>query len=303
MFKNIFVLICLFVSALSFIYAETPSDNLASKARQMMDEYVATFNRHDANALGTYWTDDAIYTNLITDITIEGKAALINEFKTWFEEKKGEKLEVKLIDVKVIEPGRVEEKGAFRLTLKDNPTPIENIFKAVLVEQNGKLLFDEVYQIEIDEVPSHYTKLKELEWLVGEWVDADPDLTIDTIVTWDKDKNFIKQQFNMKIFDQQIVEGQHIIGWDPASQKIRSWIFDNNGGLGEGKWTKQNDNVWYVNTLYILPDGRKGSSINIYTKVDNDTYTWASEGRDIAGEILPNLPPVKVVRKSGKVAQ
>ena len=63
------------------------------------------------------------------------------------------------------------------------------------------------------------------------------------------------------------LEGTQVIGWDPAAGTIRSWMFDSDGGFGEGIWTK-NDNTWIVKFSQVLPDGRKASATNIYTLVD-----------------------------------
>ncbi len=110
----------------------------------------------------------------------------------------------------------------------------------------------------------------------------------------DKHKNFLMQNFSMKVLDQNELQGCQIIGWDPIQEKIRSWVFDSDGGFGEGYWSQQGDS-WYVNMSFTLADGRKASSTNIYTKVDG-SYTFASEGRDVNGEVLPNIEPVKVVK-------
>ena len=41
------------------------------------------------------------------------------------------------------------------------------------------------------------------------------------------------------------LEGTQVIGWDPAAGTIRSWMFDSDGGFGEGTWSKK-DNSWIV---------------------------------------------------------
>ena len=63
------------------------------------------------------------------------------------------------------------------------------------------------------------------------------------------------------------LEGTQVIGWDPAAGTIRSWMFDSDGGFGEGTWSKK-DNSWIVKFNQVLPDGRKASATNIYTLID-----------------------------------
>jgi hypothetical protein len=46
-----------------------------------------------------------------------------------------------------------------------------------------------------------------------------------------------------------------------------------------------------------LPDGRKSSAVNIITRIDDDQCTWQSIHREVAGDLLPNVDEVLVVRK------
>ena len=45
------------------------------------------------------------------------------------------------------------------------------------------------------------------------------------------------------------------IGWDPATEQIRSRVFDSDGGFGQGTWKKKG-NRWYIQQSGVLPDGR-----------------------------------------------
>ena len=76
------------------------------------------------------------------------------------------------------------------------------------------------------------------------------------------------------------LEGTQVIGWDPAAGTIRSWMFDSDGGFGEGTWSKKG-NRWLIKFKQVLPDGRKASATNIYTIIDHDTcllYTSHARG-------------------------
>jgi len=152
---------------------------------------------------------------------------------------------------------------------------------------------------EEEAAPSHYDKLKDLDWLIGTWIDEDPNISIETKTNWVASKNYIHQYFSMKTENQEPMEGEQIIAWDPLHKEVRSWVFDSDGGLGEGKWVKKN-NRWLVNMSYILPNGLKASSINIYTKIDDNSISWESVGRDVDGQILPNIEPVKIIRKTAQ---
>lgn len=155
-----------------------------------------------------------------------------------------------------------------------------------------------VAESEIQPAPSHHEQLKELDWLVGNWIDQDQndDIVINLTYKWDKNKNFLIQHFTSKVLNQEEIEGQQILGWDPSLEKIRGWIFDSDGGFGESIWAQQNDK-WISRVNFTLSDGRKASAIHVYSKINPDTYTFVSESRDIDGEMLPNIGPFKIIKQ------
>ncbi len=144
--------------------------------------------------------------------------------------------------------------------------------------------------------PTHHEQLKELAWLIGRWVDQEEETSIETDCQWTRNKNFITRSFSVSIADQIELEGTQVIGWDPAEEVIRSWLFDSDGGFGVGIWTRDGDR-WTIRMLQVLPDGERASSVNVLTRVDDDTFQWESVNREVAGEILPNIDPVTVVRR------
>ena len=83
------------------------------------------------------------------------------------------------------------------------------------------------------EETSHYEYLKDLEWMIGEWVDSDDNSTISTVCAWSKNRNFITRSFSVSIEGHIGLEGTQVIGWDPEKKRIRSWMFDSEGGFGE----------------------------------------------------------------------
>ncbi len=106
----------------------------------------------------------------------------------------------------------------------------------------------------------------------------------------------------MIVGDRVDLEGTQVIGWDPGAKKFRSWIFDTEAGFGEGEWSRTG-NTWTVNVKSILGTGEKASSMNIYTYVDPNSFTWQSVSREVAGEPLPDIDEVTVVRKNAPQAQ
>jgi hypothetical protein len=108
--------------------------------------------------------------------------------------------------------------------------------------------------------------------------------------------NFLTRSFAVSVEDRIDMEGTQVIGWDPAEEVIRSWLFDSDGGFGVAAW-KQNGDSWTIQSVQVLADGRKASSVYLLTRIDDDTFSWGSRSREVDGEILPNINPITVVRK------
>ena len=132
--------------------------------------------------------------------------------------------------------------------------------------------------------------------MVGRWVDEGDDATIVTDCSWTKNRKFLKRSFKVKVDEEVTLEGDQFVGWDPIAGQIRSWTFDSEGGIGEGRWI-QDGNRWLVKASFVLADGARASALNVYTYVDGDTIRWQSTNREIAGELQPNIPEVTVVRQ------
>lgn len=138
--------------------------------------------------------------------------------------------------------------------------------------------------------------LKQLEWLQGHWIDDEHEIDLQITFDWEINGSFLVQHFMVTNNEYTDLEGTQLIGWDPSQERIRSWIFDSDGGFGEGLWSQEED-TWYSNVSYVLPDGRKGSATQVYTKIDDSSYMYSSVNRDIDGTILPNAGPFKVIKE------
>ena len=143
--------------------------------------------------------------------------------------------------------------------------------------------------------------LDDLAWMVGRWVDAERDSTVSTRCSWTQNHKFLTQSFSITIDGKAGLDGVQKIGWDPIEKRIRSWIFDSEGGFGEGRWIKDG-NRWEVKTTFVLASGERASAVNVYTYVDANTYCWQSVDRESGGEMLPSIPEVTVVRQKADAA-
>ena len=263
--------------------------------RKTVESYVAAFNQGDAKALAAMWSPEAVYTNPVSGEQVVGRAEIEKQFAAIFADAKGAKLEAKTDSVRFVSPSVGIEQGTAKVVIPDQ-APEETEYTAVYVKRDGQWLLDRVTEEDVVVVPSHYEQLKDLEWMIGRWVDQDDNATVVTECNWAKNNNFMTRSFTVQVRDRIDMAGMQVIGWDPSTKQIRSWVFDSDGGFGQGTWTKK-DKRWYIQQTGVLPDGKKSTSVNIITYVDDNTCTLQSVNRTVDGELLPNIDEVKITKE------
>ena len=284
------------VAVMSGVQTAFAADQAADKAaiEKAIESYTAAFNAGDPKTLAEHWGPEAVYVNPLSGVQVEGRDAIAKEFESILGEMKDTKLAIDVESIRFISPGVAVENGVAKLVSADGE-PEESRYTAIHVRRDGKWLLDRVTEEDVPVVLSHYEQLKELQWMIGSWVDGDDQARIETTCQWTRNKNFITRSFTVSIRDRIDMAGMQIIGWDPASKQIRSWVFDSDGGFAEGRWTKQG-NRWSINTTGTTPDGLKATSVNVITHVDDNQFKWQSVSRMVGGELQPNIDEVVVVR-------
>jgi hypothetical protein len=89
------------------------------------------------------------------------------------------------------------------------------------------------------------------------------------LANWSENRQFIVRRFSVERAGDETLHGTQRIGWDPAAGRLRSWVFDSDGGVFEGRWRSEGDS-WIVKTTGVLADGDRSTAINF----------WIPEGPD-----------------------
>ncbi|MCB9874352.1 MAG: SgcJ/EcaC family oxidoreductase [Planctomycetaceae bacterium] len=290
----------MFVACSAALCQTVRADQATDEAsiRKAVEAYVAAFNGGDSEKLAGMWLPDAVYTNPVSGEQVVGREAIEQQFASVFAASKGVKLAATTNSVQFISPGVAVENGTAKV-IRPDQEPEETQYTAVYVKREGQWLLDRVTEEDVPVVKSNYEHLKDLEWMIGTWVDGDDQANVVTTCQWTKNRNFITRMFSLTVRDRIDVSGMQIVGWDPAAQQIRSWVFDSDGGFGEGTWSKKGK-AWHVQNTGTAPDGSSSSSVNIITYVDDNNFTWQSVNRQAGGELLPNVDEVVVVRQETK---
>jgi hypothetical protein len=150
-----------------------------------------------------------------------------------------------------------------------------------------------------DELGSSEEQLKQLSWLIGDWVDESPNALVRTSYRWAENESFIAGEFHVQVAGRPALVGTNRIGWDPLARKLRSWVFDSEGGFGEGVWTRI-DNQWIVKVTAVTRDGKLATATNIYTYLSNDRATFESRDRLRGDELAEDTGEILLVRMPPK---
>ncbi len=294
---SLFVVAAFLLRICSAAEAEKPAAGTEESAiRATIDSYVAAYNRGDAKAVAAHWSESGEWISPAGQ-RFQGKQAIEKEMKSLFNENKGVRIEVINPSIRMVSPQVAIEEGTVRVIRPAEP-PSDSTYLAVDVKEGGRWKLNTVRETDVPEAQAASSQLLELAWLVGDWVDDSPEVDDAATVTWTKNKTFLTYAFKIsEPGSDDALEGTQVIGWDPAAGTIRSWMFDSDGGFGEGTWSKH-ENFWVVKFKQVLPDGRKASATNVYTIVDGNTFTWKSIGRKVDGQFMPNIDEVKMVRKT-----
>ena len=297
MSKLLWCMVVLWVASTAMAQEATDrSDADRGAIAASIEAYAAAFNRGDAKALTDLWTPGG---ELITESgeRIQGSASIQKHFAEFFAGTKGVKLELVEPKIEFQSPSVAVEKGVARLISPDSGVESTSYSAIHIKTANGWRIDSTKDQVEPPSAPSHYENLEPLSWLVGKWTDAGHSGRVQVSCRWARNNNFLTQTFKVMGEKDVEFEGSMIIGWDPSVKAIRSWMFDSDGGFGTGVWS-QEEARWTIRTLNVLPDGRRGSSTNIYEVLDGESLQFKSIGRVVDGEILPSVGPVKLVRDS-----
>jgi uncharacterized protein (TIGR02246 family) len=276
--------------------AERPEDTKA--IHQLGQAFAEAFNKGDAQAIANLFTEDSEITS--TDGTVvHGRKAIGESFAAGFKETPGEKLEVASESIRFFGNEIARESGRSRTTHADGSTPEWTRYVALLVKKDGKWLHLAVQETP-DQTLSAHDRLKELEWMVGDWIDEGDDGVVRTSCRWSDDRSYLLRDFVIQIAGQRGLSGSQRIGWDPLTGQFKSWVFDPDGGHSEGTWTRNGKNQWIIRASGVLGDGRTVVGTQILTFVNKDQLRWASVNRAVGGEAIPDLDEIVIVRTPPK---
>ncbi|WP_165065978.1 SgcJ/EcaC family oxidoreductase [Paludisphaera rhizosphaerae] len=258
--------------------------------------FVNAYNAKDAKALAALWVENADYRD-DTGMDVHGRDAVQQAYGAVFTEHPDWKLDLQNVSSRQVTPTIAIQDGIAAISPPPAGRPGPNCYTATLVLQDGKWMIASVRELQVA-VASNYPQLQVLEWMIGDWVVESPKRTSESTVVWTKNKNFIKRTFRITSKDEKdssVTTGMQLIGFDPASGEIRSWLFDSEGGFAASVFTAE-DNRLVGQTTNILSDGSSAHSTDVLTRISDNEFSVHSTNRSIEGESVEDGDEVHVKR-------
>jgi len=270
-----------------------PGDDIKA-IRALSDSFLKAYNSRDTQALGALFTEGAEIENEEGEVA-RGQSAIVERFSQIFKENQGGKITVSDESVRLLSPTLAIEEGRATVTEAEGETPETNRYSVIYVKQGGRWLHARIRDEEPEEARAH-EHLKDLEWMLGEWVNENDNAIVSTTCTWSDDGSFLLRKFDVKIEGVIALKGTQRIGWDPLLGQFRTWVFDSEGGFGEGVFSRDGEQ-WIVKATGVRSDGKAASATNIITPVTKDRIGWEAVDRTIGGVAVPGIDEFFVVRK------
>jgi uncharacterized protein (TIGR02246 family) len=263
--------------------AERKQDEQAIRATAQA--YLAALTKGDPKALAEFWTKEGYFIDEL------GNATPANELAAAVERKPGQGAppETKVTASKIrfltgdvaIEDGTSEvaspgAKGA---------SPVRGHFHAAWVKQEGRWRLASLCEVPIASPDD--SRLADLGWMVGTWTAENGGAKLEAIVQWNATGTFLLRDMKAILDGKVVLRGSQRVGWDPPTQKLRSWSFDSDGGFSESTWTQEGGS-WVGQGTGVLPDGRRNSATTVITFDGKDSFTRKVLAGRVDGEPTPD---------------
>jgi uncharacterized protein (TIGR02246 family) len=274
----------------------TPTPLAEVEIRNLLSALTKSYNEADAKALTDRFTDDAsLFDQDGTEV--RGGDSIGRHYSEAFATGPTCKISGAVESVHFLSPDLASAVGHFQLEDEKGNTLSSGRYSLIAVRKKDQWRLAELRDVATSiPTPDNEKPLRDLEWLVGDWVDEGEDGIVASTVRWDEGQKFLVRKFSVQIEGEPRRSGTQWIGWDPQAKQIRSWVFDSDGDFGQGQWTRS-DKAWIIKASGITGDGLTTSSTQVIEPINKDSLKLQSTDRIVGTELLPDIKEVVMVRK------
>jgi uncharacterized protein (TIGR02246 family) len=277
--------------------ATAPTAQSDAQIRDLLKAMTNAYNQADAKALGAVFTDDAILFDSDGE-QVRGRDAIGRRYGEAFDNGPICKIVEEVEAVHFLSPDVASVLGHFHLDDEKGTALFSGRYSLIAVRKQNDWKLAELRDLAATsrDTADKGGPLRELEWLVGEWVDEGELGKVASTVRWEEGKKFLVRKYSLQADGEPGRTGTQWIGWDPQAKQMRSWVFDSEGDFGQGQWTRAG-NAWIIKASGMTGDGLTTSSTQIIELINNDSLKLKATERIIGSELLPDIEETVMVRK------
>lgn len=279
------------------------AQELSPDVKEVMEnaaKFVKAYSEGDAKAIAAQFTEDAEYIDEQGNV-FSGRKEIEETLTKFFKEHAGSTLDLEIDSIRAVGPGVMIEDGTSTVS-RPSKAPERSSYTAVHVKVDGKWLVASSRDHAIPTERRHAAHIRQLDWLVGEWIDEDNDSIVVFSCQPTEDGNFLIRDFIVTVAGEKVLSGTQRIGWDPVTNRLRAWTFDSQGGFFEGTWQQDGD-VWVLTSHGTTADGQSASATNIFTPVNAHTMTWQAVDQEVDGVRSDDSEVFTLVRRAPALEQ
>ncbi|HEY2883172.1 MAG TPA: nuclear transport factor 2 family protein, partial [Pirellulales bacterium] len=272
--------------------AQQPANRAADEAaiHQAGKDYLAAMEKGDAKAIAEFWTADGTYTD---DAGQTVKAR--DQIQKTFTGKKSSRPPTTVSNTSIrflTGDVAIEEGDVANPALAGSASQAEH-FTAMWVKQSGKWKLDNLRDTRQEAsagmpAANAASEMAALEPMIGQWSGTSGKMTMQTTAKWNPTKTFIRRDLTVSSEGKTIFSGSQQIGWDAASQTIKSWSFNDDGSTSNGVWSIDG-RTWIEMTAGLTADGRSSSNTQEFKFTDKNTLDWRLFDGKVGDQTTPDM--------------
>jgi uncharacterized protein (TIGR02246 family) len=261
--------------------------------RASAQQFVAAFNKGDAKAVAALWTPDGDYVDELGELS-SGREAIEQKYAAYFAAEPDAAISINVGSVRLVTPDTAIEDGSATVTAAPHASPVTGRYSVVHVRRGGRWEMASVREFP-GESPAATDPVEDLAWMVGTWQAERLGVEMEIDCRWLANKRFVEATYSRRDGDQLTPTATQIIGMNPATGRIMSWMFSGDGGCATGDWSPS-DAGWSIDYSGVTGAGEPSTAVNLLFR-QNDALVWKSTNRELAGAPLPDSEEVVLKRK------
>ena len=194
-----------------------PAHQQDEKAIRLAAEaFAKAYNAGDAKAIARLFVAGGEIVNEEGQST-QGREGIEQEFAGIFKEHPKTHMDLAIESIRFIGSDMAIEDGMATVTHGPDEPAQRSPYSVTYARQDGKWLTASARDLP-DDTPTPEEQLKQLQWMIGEWVDESPEALVMTSYRWTDNQCYILSEFKVQVGGRPVMTGTQRIGWDPLAK-------------------------------------------------------------------------------------